>query len=72
VEEYVVRELSRQFRENIGYSGDVATFDKELVSVVSFMKEQCARVVEETPGILFVINAKGAIGIIADAVRRGV
>lgn len=70
MDEDMVRDLSRQFREHIHYRGDVEQFDQEVATLIKVVEDQCAMVVEKTPTQLFIVSKPESIlGLIAASVR---
>ena len=70
MDEDVMRDLARQFREHINYQGDAEQFDVRIIDLIRFVENECAKVVEQTPLQLFITSQPaGIIKLIATAVR---
>lgn len=70
MDEDTARDLARQLREHLGYTGLCDTFDEEVVSLIRCVEDSCAKVVEETPlPLLAVASPTATLQLIAAAVR---
>lgn len=71
MDEDVIRDLARQMREHLGYTGDSEQFDQDMIAIVRIAEKQCALVVEQTPLQLFALSSPQVLlRLIAAEVRN--